>query len=312
MRYLYGKGVWAWTEHEIPRAIDMAQAVGARFILFKTGQEGEYLREGARRSVKRIVDAGLAPMAWPVITCRDPEAEADVAIQSVLDGYAGLVFDIEKPASGQHAGAARLGEIMIETDLPPQVMFFTSFPNISANLDIPYDEMARFCTGGFMPQTYAAFGWDPYYTLSVVAYREFRTWAKEQRYDAPIYPVMGLYRDEHGEDLLTLGEMQTWLNALARYRPTFFSVFRAGVVPEAVWPLLARVETTPRGQKPPDDVPLQGRYVTVQPGETMSKICLRHSCSFKQFWAWNGHLWDSRSKPREPELLEEGWIVRVR
>jgi len=311
MRILYGKGVWAWTEGEVPRAIEMAQAIGARVVLFKTGQEGSYFQESARRVVGQITGAGLVPVAWPVITCHDPEAEADVAIQTILDGYAGLVFDIEGPASGQHDGAARLGEIMIETELPPEVMFFTSLPNVSANLDIPYNEMAKFCKGGFMPQAYASFGWNAQYTVDVITYREFFLWAKEQDYTSPVYPVLGFYHDEDGEDVLTIGEIRSWLDALDRFKPAFFSVFRAGVVPEAVWPLLSQVQTTPRGQMPPDDVQVEGRYVTVQPGETMSKICLRHSCSYRQFWTWNGHLWDAQDKPHEPELLEHGWIVRV-
>ena len=311
MRYLYGKGVWAWMEQEVPRAIDLAQAIGARFVLFKTGQEGEYFASAAPRAAQQITDAGLVPIAWPVITCHQPQAEANVAIQTILDGYAGLVFDVEKPASGQHEGAARLGEVMLETELSPEVMFFTSMPNISAHLDIPYAEMARFCRGGFMPQSYATFGWDPRYTIDVVTYREFRSWAHQQRYDAPVYPVLGLYRDPHGEDLLTISEIHDWIDALARHRPTFFSVYRAGVIPEAAWPLLAEVETTPRGQAPPADPPLKGHYVTVQRGDTISGLCVLHGCSVRQFWEWNGHLWDARGKLRDPELLEVGWIVRV-
>ena len=310
MRILYGKGVWAWTEGEVPLAIEMAQAIGARLVLFKTGQEGAYFAGSARRVVQRISDAGLAPVAWPVITCHDPEAEADVAIQTILDGYAGLVFDVEGPASGQHDGAARLGEIMIETELPLEAMFFTSLPNITANLDIPYAQMARFCRGGFMPQAYASFGWNPQYMIDVITYREFRLWAGEQNYDAPMYPVLGFYRDEDGQDVLSIDEIRTWLDTLAQHKPTFFSVYRAGVIPKAAWPLLAAFETTPRGQEPPV-TELQDQYVTVQRGDTMSKLCLRHSCSFKQFWAWNGHLWDARDKPREAELMELGWIVRV-
>jgi hypothetical protein len=289
----------------------MAQAIGARIVLFKTGQEGTYFEQAARSAVKQIVDAGLIPVAWPVITCHDPEAEADVAIQTILDGYAGLVFDVEKPASGQHAGAARLGEIMTETELPQEVMFFTSMPNISANLDVPYNEMARFCRGGFMPQSYASFGWSAQYTLDIVTYREFGLWARQQDYGAPMYPVLAFYHDDHGQDLLTIGELRTWIDALERYRPPFFSVYRAGVVPEAVWPLLARLETSPRGQGYEVPVEPEGDYVTVLPQETISQLCRKHRCSVAQFWSWNGHLWDARGKLRKPELMEHGWIVRV-
>lgn len=311
MRILYGKGVWAWEEDEVGRAIDMAQAIGARIVLFKTGQEGEYLGPAARRVVKRVYGAGLIPCAWPVVTCREPEAEADVAIQSVLDGYAGLVFDFEKPASRQYEGAQRLGEIMIETEMPPEAMFFTSLPNISANPDLPYAQMSRFCRGGFMPQAYASFGWSPGYTLDVITYREFQVWSAAQAIQRPLYPILGLYRDPYGRQPLTIGEMRGWFDALSRYKPPFFSVYRAGVVPEVIWPLMAEIETTPAGQAPPPLPPVKGEYVTVAPGDTMSQICTQHGCSRQDFWMWNGHLWDARNKKRDPNYLERGWIVRV-
>ncbi len=311
MRILSGKGVWAWTEDEVPRAIEMAQAIGARMVLFKTGQEGHYFGEASRRVVRRIVGAGLAPLAWPVITCHDPDAEAEVAIQTILDGYAGLVFDIESPAAGRHAGARRLGQLMIETELPPEVMFFTSLPNISANQDIPYNEMAQFCRGGFMPQAYATFKWDAAFTLDVATLREARLWMAQLKTDLPVYPVLGLYKDEHGRQPLSVDESRIWLERLARHRPHFFSVYRAGVVPEAIWPLLAAVPITPRDQPPPQP-PVEGQYVTVQRGDTMIKLCADYRCSMAQFWDWNGHLWDAAGKLREPRTLEHGWLVRVR
>lgn len=309
-RILYGKGVWAWRESEVPVAIEMAHAIGARIVLFKSGEGGEYFA-AAPRVVRRIFDAGLVPCAWPVITCRDPEAEADVAIRSILDGYVGLVFDVEEPAAGRGAGAARLGEIMAETELPPEVMFFTSLPNISAHPGIPYLEMSRFCKGGFMPQAYASFGWPPRYTLEVATFGEYLRWVQSGGVERPIYPVLGLYRDAHGEEPLSADEVRAWLDALARYRPTFFSVYRAGVIDRQAWPLLAAFETTPRGELPPPLSPPEGEYVAVRPGETIAMLCERHGCSIEQFWEWNGHLWDARGKVRDPRLLEHGWIVRV-
>jgi hypothetical protein len=261
--------------------------------------------------VRRITDAGLAPIAWHAIVCRDAEAEARVAIQTVLDGYAGLAFDLDQTAAGQHEGAARLGELLGETELPTEVMFYSSLPNISANPGIPYAEMARFCAGGFMPKAYAAYGWHPQYTLDVITYREIGQWAYQEGVRAPIYPVLSFYRDDIGEEPLTLGEIRAWLKALSAHRPTFFSVFRAGAVPEAAWPLLAQVETTPPGQVPPDGIHIDGRYITIQPGETVSALCLRYRCPVQQFWAWNGHLWDGVGQRRDPNLLEQGWIVRV-
>ena len=311
MRYLYGKGVWVWMEHEVPRAIELARAIDARFVLFKTGQQGVYRHRAARDALHRIADAGLAPIAWLDVACRDPGAEARAAIQSVVDGYAGLVFDVGRAAAGQRAGARRLGELVRETDLPSEVIFYSSLPNISANPDIPYAEMAAFCGGGFMPKAYPAFGWHAKYTLDVITYREYRRWAHEERVRAPLYPVLSFYRDDIGEEPLTRGEIKAWLQALSAHRPTFFSVYRAGAIPAAAWPLLAHVQTTALGQVPPADTRVDGRYITIQPGETVPALCLRYRCPVQQFWAWNGHLWDGVGRRRDPNLLEQGWIVRV-
>ena len=73
----------------VAHGIDMAHAIGARVIFFRTGQEGTYFQEPARQAARQIADAGLIPCGCPVIACRDPDAEAEVAIQTMLDGYAG-------------------------------------------------------------------------------------------------------------------------------------------------------------------------------------------------------------------------------
>ena len=309
MRYLYGKGIWAWKRHEVPRAIEIARAIDARFIFFKTGQAGTYFERPAQSAARLIGEAGLAPIAWSVVTCRDPEAEADVAIRSILDGYAGLVFDVQQSADGQHAGAARLGEIMVETELPQETIFLSSLPNVMAHPELPLAEMARFCQGGFMPQAYACFGWNPRYTLDVVAYREFEQWADQHRYTAPIYPILGFCRDANEEAPLTTNEVSRWLTVLEERRPTFYSLYRAASIPEEAWPLIAETSTIPPGQQPSKES--GGDYATVQQGETVSSLCAQHRCSVQRFWAWNGHLWDVQGQRRDPGLLEHGWVVRV-
>ena len=96
-----------------------------------------------------------------------------------------------------------------------------------------------------------------------------------------------------------------------KHRPTFFSVYRAGAIPAAAWSLLAHVQTTATGHVPPTDARVDGRYITIQPGETVPALCLRYRCPVQQFWAWNGHLWDGVGRRRDPNLLQQGWIVRV-
>lgn len=308
MRYLHGKGIWAWKEQEIPRTIDVAKACGARFVLFKTGQAGTYFERPAQNAARRISEAGLVPMAWPVVTCRDPDAEADVAIRSIVDGYAGLVFDVQQSASGQHAAAARLGEIMVETELPQETMFFSSWPNVAAQPDLPLVEMARFCHGGYMPKAYASFSWNPIHTVDIVTYREFDAWARQHHYQGPLYPILSFCRDADGKRPLTLDEIRSWLAVLAQHRPTFVSVYRATVLPKAAWALLAEFKTAANEERSPE---ARGDYATVQPGETVTDLCMRHRCTPQRFWAWNGHLWDTRGRRRDPGLLEHGWVVRV-
>jgi hypothetical protein len=308
MRCLHGKGIWAWSEPAIPRTIEMAKETGARFVLVKTGQAGTYFERPAQNAVRRISEAGLVAMACPVVTCRDPEAEADVAIRSVVDGYAGLVFDISRSASGHHAAAARLGQIMIETGLPQETMFFSSLPNVMAHPDLPLVEMSSFCQGGYMPKAYASFSWNPVYTLDIVAYREFESWARKHRYQAPVYPVLGLCRDKAGEEPLALDEIRSWLTILAQHRPTFVSIYGASALPEAAWAALGEFETAQIQERSSEQ---PGDYAAVQPGETVADLCARHRCPPQRFWAWNGHLWDQKGQRRDPRLLERGWIVRV-
>jgi hypothetical protein len=309
MRYLYGKGIWAWKRHEVPRAIEIARAIDARFVFYKTGQAGTYFERPAQSAARLIGEAGLAAIAWSVVTCRDPEAEADVAIRSILDGYAGLVFDVQQSADGQHVGAARLGEIMVETELPQETMFLSSVPNVMAHPELPLAEMARFCQGGFMPQAYACFGWNPRYTLDVVAYREFEQWADQHQYTAPIYPIVGFYRDAEEAAPLTTSEVRRWLAVLEEHQPTFYSLYRAASILEEAWAMLAETQAARPGQQPGDE--REGDYARVRPGETVSSLCAQHRCSTQQFWAWNGHLWDVQGQRRDPGLLEHGWVVRV-
>jgi hypothetical protein len=197
---------------------------------------------------------------------------------------------------------------MIETGLPQETMFYSSLPNIAAHPDLPLIEMARFCRGGYMPKAYASFSWNPLYTLDIVAYRQFEAWAREHHYEAPLYPVLGFCRDAEGEVPLTPGEIRSWLAVLAQHRPTFFSVYGSSALPEGAWAALAEFETA---QVPEDLSQEAGSYARVQQGETVAGLCRRHRCPPQRFWAWNGHLWDTRGQRRDPGLLERGWTVRV-
>jgi hypothetical protein len=236
---LTGKGVWALFGNEIGRAIQMAQAIDATHILFKTGGGAEYYESRARAAQQQIKAAGFIPFAWPFIFGDDPAGEAEVALRTWQEGYEGIVFDIEDQAAGKAANIAELGRRLVDqAGLDPQRLYFTSFPNLSAHSTIPFPEMAAFCQGGFMPQSYGSFRWPAGHTLGVMTYQEYENWPADWGQRPAIFPILGAFYDSHGDIRMTPAEFQIWADELAPYRPTFYSIYRAGVTNEDLWPIL--------------------------------------------------------------------------
>lgn len=235
---LKGKGVWLLYSGDVDLAIEMATKIGATHILYKTGHRGMFFVEAARRVHDRVRAAGLIPFAWPFIYCDNPVAEAEVAIKSARVGYEGIVFDIEDQAAGKSVAAKALGQRVVE-EIDPQDMYYTSFPNIWQHLDIPYREMNEFCRGGFMPQCYPTFQRTPPTVIDKWAYGEHARWSKEWGNMPPLYPILAAYKDEHGNQQLSVEEFLEWVQTLAVHVPPFFSVYRAGTTGREKWPLLA-------------------------------------------------------------------------
>lgn len=162
---LYGKGVWAWQEPEVDLAIEMARAINATHILFKTGAGAflqkntltQFYADAARRAIQKIAAAGLIPFAWIFVFGDDPEGEANVTLQTKNAGYRGMVFDMEDQAGG----------------------------------------ISAFCAGGFFPQAYATFGKSAEYTLGAMMHD--RQWPAAWGPKPPLYPILGLYYDSQGD-----------------------------------------------------------------------------------------------------------------
>jgi hypothetical protein len=235
---LTGKGIWALWDSEVDLAIPMAQQTDATHVLFKTGSAAEYYEARSKTAVQKIKNAGLTPFAWPFIFCDDPAGEAEVAIRTWQEGYEGIVFDIEDQSAGKAENAAELGRRVREAGLDPNQLYFTSFPNLSAHTRVPYKEMAAFCQGGFMPQSYGTFRWPAHYTLGTMTYREYENWPAAWGDRPAIYPILGPYYDLQGKIRMTRGEFQIWADELSGYRPTFYSIFRAMVTDQELWPVL--------------------------------------------------------------------------
>ncbi len=256
--YLRGKGIWAWSRSgdELGRAIQIAQQVGATHIIYKVGQGATYYEDSAQ-AARRIADAGLIPFGWMWLILDDPLEEAKVVIRAFQEGYQGFVFDTERPCSRKFEAARKLARAVKEANLNLDVLFNCSFPNITAHRDLPYAELNEICKGGLMPMAYGSFfapgdptPWETQArrVIDDWTYGEYEKWCAVWGYRPPIYPVLGPYHDEFGQNPMLPQELRVWLSRLGNYGPTFISVFTARVIAEPLIPLIrdfAPVEAPP-------------------------------------------------------------------
>ena len=68
---LRGKGLWAYREQELDRALQIAPQMGATHILYKVGQGSTY-RDGMPQIAQRITSAGLVLFGWTWLLLDDP------------------------------------------------------------------------------------------------------------------------------------------------------------------------------------------------------------------------------------------------
>ncbi len=244
---LRGKGLWAYREGELDRALECAPKMGATHILYKVGQ-GSVYREGMAQVAQRITSAGLIPLGWTWLLLDDPEGEAQVVIRALQDGFQGLVFDTESErCRNRPAPAVRLGQALRGADIDLTRLYNCSFPNISHHTDLPYEQMNEFCRGGLMPMAYGTF-FKPGSSvppeeqarrvIDEWTYGHYAYWSRRWGYSPPLYPVLGPYHDEAGEVRMSPAEFKIWLDRLAAHGPSFFSVFTAAVLSDDLLPLI--------------------------------------------------------------------------
>lgn len=247
---LHGKGIWArpraGSTAELDRAIEIALQTGATHILYKVAQGSTYLA-GSAEAVRRISDAGLVPVAWMWLLLDDPVGEARAVARAFDEGYQGLVFDTEGPCRGKFSAARTLVRTVKEMHLDLDRLYNCSFPNISHHRNLPYDELNEICKGGLMPMAYGTFflpnspvPWEDQArrVIDEWAYGHYEYWCRRWEYRPPIYPVLAPYHDEYGTVRMGPEEFQIWLDRLAAHGPSFFSVFTAAVIDDALLPLI--------------------------------------------------------------------------
>ena len=270
---IQGKGLWAYRRAELTRAIQISPQVGITHILYKVGQGSTYY-PGMARVAHEIKTAGLVPFAWVFLLLDDPQAEAQVVVRAFQDGFQGFVFDTEADVCrNRFDQATQLGQFLRTAGLELEKIYNCSFPNISQHRDLPYDQMNEFCKGGLMPMSYGTYfapgssvphEQQAQRVIDEWTYGHYEYWTRRWGYRPPLYPVLGPYHDEFGEVRMTAGEFQVWLDRLEAHEPTFFSVFTAAVVDDALFPLIHAFEV---GEIPRDgEVGLKVEVVSPEVG----------------------------------------------
>ncbi len=244
---LRGKGLWAYREEELERAIQMAPRMGATHILYKVGQGASY-RAGMAQVAQKIAAVGLVPIGWTWLLLDDPQGEAQVVVRAFQDGFRGLIFDTESDrCSNRFSQAAQLGQYLRVAGIDLEQLYNCSFPNISHHRDLPYDQMNEFCRGGLMPMAYGTFfrpdssvpfDQQAERVIDEWTYGHYVYWSRRWGYSPPLYPVLGPYHDEEGSVRMGPAEFQVWLDRLEKYGPSFFSVFTAAVINDDLLPLI--------------------------------------------------------------------------
>jgi hypothetical protein len=267
---LRGKGLWAYREWELDQAILLAPQMGATHILYKAGHGGQYL-PGMAEAAAKIAEAGMVPLAWTALYLDDPQAEANVVLQALKDGFEGLVFDTEvAQCRNRFEQATQLGEHLRAAGVDAAKLFNCSYPNISHHRDLPYDRMNSFCRGGLMPMSYGTFyargspvppEQQAQRVIDELTYDQYEYWCRRWGYRPPIYPVLAPYHDVHGKERMSPEEFKPWLDRLAAHHPTFFSVYTAAAIAQDLLPL---IYTTPLSQAAAGAKP-QARVEVVTP-----------------------------------------------
>ncbi len=253
---LRGKGVWLLYSGDVDRAIDMAQTIGATYVLCKTGHQGMYFVESARRIHDQVRAAGLTPLAWAFAHLDNPVAEAKMAVKSIQIGYEGFIFHIGDQVSGKALAAKTLGWQLLEVDFDPGRLYYAAAPDVWQHPEIPYQAINQFCRGGFMPLCSPALGQDPRTVIDEWIYgprlRQSAAWVD----GPPVYPVLGSSAGEGTQTPLDAPEFLPWAQALEDHDPEFFSIYHAGSIGRQLWPILTAMGR-PAPSPPPVTAPVE-------------------------------------------------------
>jgi hypothetical protein len=334
MAQLCGKGIWLAHSHDFERAVEMATRIGGTHLMIKVGHGPIYFPETTREMALRARAVGMIPLAWVELTQRAPQDARKAVVEALSRGYEAVVLFLTPeraaalsvpPMPEGQPPAQRLTEALINVEIPKDRLLLASpplqyLPNAAA-----LQALVPVCQGGWMPLCFAAWSDSAAQVIDQDVYQGLGDLSLIWDRTPDVYPVLSAQSGSNSNEILP-EHFIPWVEGVARHGTDFFSVFHAANTEKALWPMLQAINVAcleTDGRVPlRDDGNLstaiggatiaQPVYVTVRPSDTVWGLISRHGIKREQFWVWNGHLWESRGLPKDPDYLQAGWRIRVK
>ncbi len=331
MAHLCGKGIWLKHSHDFDRAVEMATRVAGTHLLVKVGHGPIYYPETTRDMLQRVRSLGLTAIAWVQLTSGSSRETRRAIAESLSRGYEAVVLVLPSaglPLQGESATTPLrvLAEALIDAEIPVERMFLASPPLSSLVDNSAVEALVSVCQGGWMPLCFAAQSDDAVEVIDQEVYHRLDALSLIWGKTPDVYPVLSQNHGPGGRTMLA-EEFIPWVEGIARHGVNFFSVYDVVNTERALWPMLQAVNVAcmeTDGRNAVQDKVMsvstavgvttlaQPVYITVKTSDSVWGIISRHGLKREQFWSWNGHMWDSRGLPRDPDYLQEGWRLRVK
>ncbi|MBN1262244.1 MAG: hypothetical protein JXB35_16315 [Anaerolineae bacterium] len=319
MEGLCGKGIWLAHSYDIQRAVEMATKIDAAYLLIKTGHGPYFFPESARLLLQRARSLGFHPLAWIQLTPKAPQ-EALVAIERTLQlGYEGLVLFLDSQGLAPADTLAPLVASLEKADIPLSRLALATPPPEMLPDRTALEMLAPLCRGGWMPLCFPSWGKPAEVVIDKGVYQALSDLSLTWGTTPEVYPVLAPLPPASRETPFLPEDLIPWLESMLRHGVDFFSVFHADIAEKALWPILASTvlpcqsQAVPLTQRNDTGVVVpQPVYISASASDTVWGLINRHSMKREIFWEWNGHLWDSRGLPRDPDYLQAGWRIRVK
>ncbi|MGC9399427.1 MAG: LysM peptidoglycan-binding domain-containing protein [Anaerolineae bacterium] len=321
MNKLCGKGIWLAHSYDLQRAVEMATKMEANHLLVKVGHGPLYFPEIARQLLDRVHTLGFRALAWVHITDRAPQ-DAFYAVRRAVElGYRSVVLFLGQALLTRDQ-VQPLADALASSGMPLT-------PILLATPPLPYlpdrrtlEVLAPLCQGGWMPLCFPRWNSDAASMIHRDVYQAVSELTLLWQKTPAIYPVLAPTYGEQARETFLPEHLIPWVENLVEHGVDAFSVYHAAITEKACWPILQAAGISCEEEEVPlssaeghptstTTIP-QPEYVTVTANDTLWGVINRYGMTKEQFWKWNGHLWDSRGLPRDPDYMRAGWRLRVK